>query len=403
MNITVFIKKRQLTNWLKSIFSYLKKAAFSFLKLTFSKRQILFVTNEKIRTVSLGPIAQFAIFLSISWVFNLFYQSIQYNKVISAKSEEIARLKNVTTYYDTEFSNINNRLVKVNDYLVTVTGKNVLQEKTESNFDLPHNLGEKNLTKDDMQTVKKIEEASVKIFDIRNKTSARIRKIEKTISKAGLNIKRPKNNIANLIKKYPELENLQAQGGPLVSLENYSASQVEIQNFSYDKLLDTARFVDDIDRLMLLEKLTIHIPLTRPIKNYFVSSGFGPRVDPITKGIAMHQGLDFVGPKNEEIFSPSKGKVILAGKFYDYGNAVVIDHGFGITTRYGHLSKVLVKKGQEVTKGDLIALQGSTGRSTGQHLHYEVRYKNSTLDPKKFIKAGDAFFASEARRKPKKS
>ena len=106
----------------------------------------------------------------------------------------------------------------------------------------------------------------------------------------------------------------------------------------------------------------------------------------------MHQGIDFVGSKGQEIISPSTGKIIRAGRFYDYGNIVEIDHGYGITSRYGHLSKVLVEKGQVVNKGDVIGLQGSTGRSTGEHLHYEIRHKNRALNPYKFIKAGQTFF-----------
>ena len=171
-----------------------------------------------------------------------------------------------------------------------------------------------------------------------------------------------------------------------------SAAQLSMRDFSDSKIIETAKFVNDLDRLIMLEKLINVMPLARPMKNHFLSSGFGARIDPITHGLAMHQGLDFVGPNRAKILSPSAGKVILAGPFSDYGNAVVIDHGFGITTRYGHLSKVKVKLGQIVKKGEVIALQGSTGRSTGQHLHYEIRYKNTPLNPRRFIEAGDSFF-----------
>lgn len=393
MHIAAFIKKRQLINGSKTSLRIIKNSSLKLLSLIFAKRQILFVTNQQIRTVSLGPIAQLCIFLTISWVINLFYQSVQYNKIISAKSEEIARLKNVNNYFDTEFNNINDRLLKVNDYLVSVTGQDILVEDSEKQFKLPKNLGEKNLEKTEFETIDKIKEASKQIYEIRKIADARIARIEKTIARTGLNIVKRPSKIASLKKKYPKLKNHKfGQGGPYVPLENFSASEVAIKNFSYSKLLDTAKFVDEIDRLITLEELAIRVPLSRPIKTYFLSSGFGKRRDPITGHLALHQGLDFVGPKNERIYSPSKGRVILAGRFSDYGNAVVIDHGFGITTRYGHLSKVIVKKGQIVKKGDLIALQGSTGRSTGQHLHYEVRYKNTALNPRKFLEAGDSFF-----------
>lgn len=130
------------------------------------------------------------------------------------------------------------------------------------------------------------------------------------------------------------------------------------------------------------------MPFGKPMKNYHISSSYGTRIDPITGRKARHRGLDFVGVDKEPIISPSDGKVILAGKYSEYGNAVVIDHGFGITTRYGHLSEIKVRKGQIVKTGEVIALQGNSGRSTGPHLHYEVRYKKSPLNPSKFLEAG---------------
>ena len=140
---------------------------------------------------------------------------------------------------------------------------------------------------------------------------------------------------------------------------------------------------------MVLERLAQALPFNRPMKNYYISSTFGVRVDPITHRYTHHSGLDFVGVSNEKIISPSGGKVILAGRFSDYGNAVVIDHGYGITTRYGHLSSIKVKAGDNVKQGQVIAFQGNTGRSTGAHLHYEVRYKNIPLNPRKFLEAGE--------------
>ena len=140
---------------------------------------------------------------------------------------------------------------------------------------------------------------------------------------------------------------------------------------------------------MILEKLTKTLPLSKPMKRYYISSGFGHRVDPITHRLTPHRGLDFVGAYQEKVISPSSGKVVLARRFSDYGNAIVIDHGNGVTTRYGHLSKIKVLEGKRVEMGEVIGLQGSTGRSTGSHLHYEVRYKNVPLNPRKFLEAGE--------------
>lgn len=117
----------------------------------------------------------------------------------------------------------------------------------------------------------------------------------------------------------------------------------------------------------------------------WVTSDFGQRLDPYTADRIMHQGLDIAAPHGKEVFSPSDGTVVFAGLEGGYGNVIVIDHGYGIKTRYGHLSKILVKAGDKVKRGALIAAVGNTGRSTGPHLHYEVRVNGIPQNPRKFI------------------
>lgn len=117
----------------------------------------------------------------------------------------------------------------------------------------------------------------------------------------------------------------------------------------------------------------------------WVTSDFGQRLDPYTADRVMHQGLDIAAPHGKEVFSPSDGTVVFAGLEGGYGNVIVIDHGYGIKTRYGHLAKIMVKPGEKVKRGALIAAVGNTGRSTGPHLHYEVRVNGIPQNPRKFI------------------
>lgn len=117
----------------------------------------------------------------------------------------------------------------------------------------------------------------------------------------------------------------------------------------------------------------------------WVTSDFGSRLDPYTADRVMHQGLDIAAPHGKEVFSPSDGTVVFAGLEGGYGNVIVIDHGYGIKTRYGHLAKILVKSGAKVKRGEKIAAVGNTGRSTGPHLHYEVRVNGIPQNPRKFI------------------
>ena len=134
-----------------------------------------------------------------------------------------------------------------------------------------------------------------------------------------------------------------------------------------------------------IELAPIHKPLGVAMR---ISSGFGNRKDPFTRGKAFHAGLDFPAPTGTTVLSAGYGKVTFVGQKSGYGNLVEVTHGAGLVTRYGHLSAFLVKEGQTVNTGSPIAKVGSTGRSTGPHLHFEVRRKDSAVDPSRYLAAG---------------
>jgi murein DD-endopeptidase MepM/ murein hydrolase activator NlpD len=125
-------------------------------------------------------------------------------------------------------------------------------------------------------------------------------------------------------------------------------------------------------------------PSIWPVRGW-VTSGFGPRVSPFTEKPAWHDGLDIGAAPNAPIQAPAQGRVTATGFDPKLGNIVRLDHGFGIETLYGHLAKALVKEGQRVNRGDVIALVGSSGLSTGPHLHYMVKVNGQALDPTKYI------------------
>jgi murein DD-endopeptidase MepM/ murein hydrolase activator NlpD len=132
------------------------------------------------------------------------------------------------------------------------------------------------------------------------------------------------------------------------------------------------------------KSLLASTPSVWPVRGW-VTSDFGTRLDPYTSERVMHAGLDIAGPHGKEVISPSDGTVVFAGLEGGYGNVLVIDHGYGIKTRYGHLASIRVKAGQKVKRGETIAALGNTGRSTGPHLHYEVRVNGIAQNPRKFI------------------
>ncbi|MGZ8382860.1 MAG: M23 family metallopeptidase, partial [Nitrospira sp.] len=125
-------------------------------------------------------------------------------------------------------------------------------------------------------------------------------------------------------------------------------------------------------------------PSIWPVRGW-VTSAFGPRVSPFTEKPAWHDGLDIGASPNAPVQAPALGRVVTVAFDSKMGNMVKLDHGYGIETVYGHLAKSLVKEGQRVKRGDVVALVGSTGLSTGPHLHYMVKKNGQSLDPTKFI------------------
>jgi len=140
----------------------------------------------------------------------------------------------------------------------------------------------------------------------------------------------------------------------------------------------------------------IAVPSDKPVKTAEFTSGYGTRTDPFRGGAARHQGIDLAAPIGTPIYATADGTVSEAGwNAGGYGNLIKVDHGRGIETRYGHLSRILVHAGDHITRGQLIANMGSTGRSTGSHLHYEVRIDGRAVNPIPFMKSNDYLVAMQ--------
>jgi murein DD-endopeptidase MepM/ murein hydrolase activator NlpD len=138
-------------------------------------------------------------------------------------------------------------------------------------------------------------------------------------------------------------------------------------------------------RIDLLSKKYSHVPSIRPVRSTVVNSGFGYRTNPITGSLEFHEGLDLEGDSTSPIYATADGTVSFAGWRQGYGLCIGIDHGNGFSTLYAHSSRTLVYENEKVKKGQIIAFVGSTGSSTGQHLHYEVHYQNRLLNPTRFL------------------
>ncbi|WP_022961883.1 M23 family metallopeptidase [Halopseudomonas pelagia] len=178
-------------------------------------------------------------------------------------------------------------------------------------------------------------------------------------------------------------------GGPELLNNSLKHESPDVQSV-LDRLAD--RIDSRTQQLKLLEKLMVNRSVDsnalldfRPVHQGHISSGFGRRSDPLTGRIAMHTGLDFAAPRGTPIFAVGAGVVTFAGRNGAYGNMVEISHGDGYKTRYAHAHTLDIKKGDLVSKGQQIATVGSTGRSTGPHLHLEVFHKGMAVNPARHI------------------
>ena len=172
------------------------------------------------------------------------------------------------------------------------------------------------------------------------------------------------------------IENQNINGMPINKEIQSLYSQLKLQDRSYNEI-----FVKALEREDKLNKIPAISPILMQY-NTWISSYFGGRIDPFTHTVRIHHGLDFVASKNTKIYATGDGTVTLAKYSRNgYGNEVVISHGYGYSTRYAHLNKILVKEGEKIKRGQTIGTMGNTGRSTGTHLHYEIRQNGIPINP----------------------
>ncbi|PCJ34101.1 MAG: hypothetical protein COA93_05605 [Alphaproteobacteria bacterium] len=206
--------------------------------------------------------------------------------------------------------------------------------------------------------------------------SSKIDYVEYTLNKSGIKSKK----LIQLAENRPSMS--MAMGGPFILYsENFDIDFSNSEPF--------AKLYSHYNRLIDLESAVRHIPIGKPAKKYYISSSFGIRKDPFKKKWARHQGIDMAGWWDTPIYASANGTVLKAGVNGAYGKFIEIDHGNGFRSRYGHLSKIKVKKGEQVTLEQEIGLMGSTGRSTSPHLHYEIWFNGKPINPMKIFKAAD--------------
>lgn len=391
---------------------YLVREIAKFISYCLSKKKILILSDNRIISIPISSQLQIgATVICISlmlWISYTTSKYFAYGDIISQKDRELWTTSVTNENLKYQMADLHNNLEDLNKYFIDLEkfeqlsdkisaapaqkNKNDSKEDKVSETEKPKTLRTSQLDSDKSITVGREDpqrQAQKILLNINNKVQQRIASIEGLISSTGVPLTKMINNHPVLkqaldSKKQKSTAGGLAQGGPFIPVGGKE------DNTPY--VMDKAAFSANIRYLLELEKTLHTMPIASPLKHYYITSHFGRRKDPLRKTQAVHLGLDMVGKKSARIYCSATGKVAFAGMNGAYGRFVEIDHGFGISTRYGHLSKILVKEGDEVKKGQVVGLQGSSGRSTGSHLHYEVRFEDRPLDPYQFLKVGQYVF-----------
>ncbi|MDO8605289.1 MAG: M23 family metallopeptidase [Phaeospirillum sp.] len=199
-------------------------------------------------------------------------------------------------------------------------------------------------------------------------TSSRISEAEKVLSRLGIDAR----------QLFERQQRDGGRGGPFIPLPSGGGDT------------GLSGLLDRLDHWSGVKLVMQKMPLGEPLQvDYDINSGFGNRSDPLNRRTGVHEGVDLGAPFGSPVYATGEGVVEFSGPWDRYGLTIEINHGGGVTTRYAHLSRIKVKEGQKVTRSTVIGMLGNTGRSTGPHLHYEVRLSDMPKDPLKFIAAGE--------------
>ena len=254
-----------------------------------------------------------------------------------------------------------------------------LAERNQALFESTNLRRQMRETENRLAAIREAQLESVR--QLAERTSGFLESTEKVLQIAGLD--------SNQLLATPNIKKRKGQGGPFIPFKPSAAAGEDESDPIAAEMESLSR---QLARWESLQEVMQRVPLVAPLAQYVVNSPFGKRMDPINGMWSAHYGVDLGAPKSAQVHAPALGVVVTAGYQDKYGLLVEIDHGHGMRTRYGHLSKVMVKKGEKVTFNQVIGLVGNSGRSTGTHLHYEILFKDKPKNPINFIKAGRHVF-----------
>lgn len=370
----------------------------------FPDRQLYFRANGDVRFITVSKNVQIflcsALFCFFIWCTFISYNYVYLDEILTDKNSEVAKANENYQKIEQQFAELQNEIQKSASALEQRQKyiQQVLEEDGEiispslpyednSEFsepdyiDVDNNENDqeaRNLIRDeDLENLyielKRIEMQQNQLVKNMNiEIDQKLAFLNETLEKAGITQ-----------DKMMELANLpmtlSATGGPFIEVASMKSS--DLDNHAFDKLYQKRAFLEDAKTALE------YLPIATPPEKHYISSRFGMRRDPFTKKWANHRGLDMAGWRNTPINAGGAGVVTRAGRNGAFGLFVEINHGNGFKTKYGHLSKIKVKRGEKVESNQLIGLMGSTGRSTSTHLHYEIWFNGKPIDPLKVLKA----------------
>ncbi len=385
----------------------------------FSEKEIIFRGSGCAKVWKISSRAQVIIFASLLlvalWCFYSYYLYNKSGHIISYKEQELDATRDAYVELMTDFvalhKNIGAMISSIDDgknknnkkfdqykrqaQLVEDKIKQITDEKDwlssetlSERASLSEALLQRDIIASERDALKKqIDELEETIKDIKKAEMEVLERIDSVADKEMSKIKSAINSINQTLKSkglyFNALANSKRKnnsGGPYVP---------DRQNLVKDKKLDDkiSAIFKNYDDLDYYKEVVQYIPIGKPVWSYWVTSQFGSRSDPFNGKRARHKGMDLASRTGNKIKVKAKGKVTRAEFAGGYGNLVVVDHGNGFQTKYAHMHKIYVKKGQYVEYDDTLGEVGSTGRSTGPHLHYEVLYMGKNVDPMPFLKA----------------
>jgi len=369
----------------------------SILSRVFARRNIIIISNHKTQHVPVHPLLQLMVFMAglgfVTWASYSTGSYMTAQAVLQEKERKLAFTKEENERIGAEFALLRRDLGKLlkegnqgelGEYAKTLAEQydaNGAPVAAETSHAAAQNAILSRIEFLENKVTELQETHDGMMADIRATTGGKIKELESIIARTGLKSAPLERAAAIKVRreeqqreKYGRTQ-ADGQGGPYIPVSTGMLKEQETE--LYFKL----------KRVTVLHEIVSAMPLARPIGAARMSSGYGTRIDPFNGRLARHTGQDFAGGYGSKIFAAADGVVADTGWQTGYGKAIDVTHGYGLSTKYGHLSKILVKDGQHVKKGQVIGLEGSTGRSTGPHLHYEVRYNNVPLNPKNFLNA----------------